>query len=90
MFFGVPREEGETQQSCENKVRQLVRDAIDNVNDGIDQVLRVGEAIVVKFMSLKHKKTVLAHSTSLRQQQVSVREDYSDMVRQRRRGLSVM
>ena len=90
MFFGVPREEGETQQSCENKVRQLVTDAIDNVSDGIDQVLRVGEAIVVKFMSLKHKKTVLAHSTSLRQQQVSVREDYSDMVRQRRRGLSVM
>ena len=51
MFFGVPREEGETQQSCENKVRQLASDAIGNVSDGIDQVLRVGEAIVVKFMS---------------------------------------
>ena len=82
MFIGIPREEGETQQSCENKVRQLVGDAIDNVNDGIDQVLRVSDAIVVKFKSLKHKKPVLAHSTSLRQQKVSVREDYSDMVRQ--------
>ena len=46
--------------------------------------------VKIEFKSRKHKGAVLAHPLTLAQQQVRVREDNSDVVRQKRRGLPLV
>ena len=46
--------------------------------------------VKIEFKSLKHQGAVLAPSTTLTQQQVRAREDYPDVVHQKRRGLTLV
>ena len=92
LFFGIPRTVTETSEQCEAKVREVIR-ADMGLNDeeatlGIESVQRLGgSSVVVRFLSLHHKRQVLSHAGSLRGKQVRVSEDYSQHVREVRRGL---
>ena len=70
---------------------------MDSDSDRVDQVQRWGRRVEcgagpvkIEFKSRKHKGAVLVHPLTLAQQQVRVREDNSDVVRQKRRGLPLV
>nr|KAG5709426.1 hypothetical protein BaRGS_029275 [Batillaria attramentaria] len=91
LFFGIPRAAGESWESwtdCERKVRQVIQDKLNIVDTVvIERAHRVGEAIIAKFLSYKDKVLILSKTRRLQGTDISIREDFSDTVRQKRKGL---
>ena len=91
LFFGIPRVFGETWDSCEAKVMEIIRrDMKVRQPVQIDRAHRVGSAILVQFQSSKQREEVLSHSRELRETDSSiyVREDFTETVRRKRSGLT--
>lgn len=91
LFFGIPRVFGESWDSCEAKVREIIRhDMRIRETVLIERAQRVGSAILVQFQSFKQRQEVLSHSRELRavDSPVYVREDFSETVRRKRAGLT--
>ena len=73
LFFGIPRVFGETWDSCEAKVMEIIcRDMTVRQPVQIDRAHRVGSAILVQFQSSKQREEVLSHSGELRETDSSI------------------
>lgn len=86
LFFGIPKRIG---KSCEELIKEVLQSELKITEDvGIVQAFRVGQAILVKFQSMKQRAKVLAQTKLLTSQNpLSVREDLPEVVRRRRRGV---
>jgi hypothetical protein len=97
LFFGVRKDfEHESWEDCEETVREVIKDGI-GISEHIDieRAHRTkGNAIVAKLLSFKQKTLVLNNARRLKNSEtyknVTVREDFSALVRSKRKGLSEM
>ena len=91
LLFGIPRTFGETPDSREAKVKEIIRrDMKVREPVSVEQTVRVGSAILVRFQSFKQRQQVLSHTKELRatESPVYVREDFTESVRRKRSGLA--
>lgn len=95
LFFGVRKDlDNESWGDCEESVREVISEGM-GINEFVDieRAHRIkGNAIVVKLLSYKQKSLILSKSRNLKRTEdfknVTVREDFSALVRAKRKGLS--
>ncbi|KAL8608510.1 hypothetical protein ACOMHN_002743 [Nucella lapillus] len=89
LFFGVPRTVTETPEQCEAKVHEVIRTTMNCTEQVlIERVHRLGSAVMVKFLTVKDKRLVLAHARNLRGKHVRISDDFPPKVREIRKGLT--
>ena len=88
LFDGIPPSANETWEHCENKVLEIIRKKMMiTKNIPIERAHRLGKTIIVRFQSFKDRELVVSRARELKGSSVYVREDASDRVRQKQRGL---
>jgi chromosome segregation ATPase len=93
LFHGIPRTPKESWSDCEEKVKKVIREDMKVTQDiSIERAHRVGRAIIIKLLSYKDKETVLRGAKNLAStnNSISVSEDFSKTVQQKRKGLIPM
>lgn len=94
IFFGLEVQRNEGWDACERKVKETIKDGM-GIKDEIhiERAHPIGNqgAIVVKLLMYKQKTLILSNSRSLKNSdqynKVFVREDFSNVVRHKRRML---
>ena len=93
LFYGIPTEANETWADCEEKVKKVIRKDMKVTQEiAIERAHRVGKAIIIKLLSYKDKETILGAAKNLAttNNAISVSEDFSKTVQQKRKGLMHM
>ena len=90
LFCGLPEDENESVFDCERKALNLIHRVLGVQKEvPIERVYRTGTAITVQFLSRKDRDLVLSSARHLRGSNLSVKEDVSPGVGQRRKGLAL-
>ena len=90
LFCGLPEDENESVFDCERKALNLIHRVLGVQKEvPIERVYRTGTAITVQFLSRKDRDLVLSSARHLRGSNLSVKEDVSSVVGQRRKGLAL-
>lgn len=86
LFFGVANRAGAT---CEQLIKEVFQEKLNITADiMIEYAYWTGNAILVRFQSLKQRDLVLTHARKLpASSRLSIREDFSKEVSSRRKGL---
>lgn len=86
LFFGVTKQVG---TSCEQLIKQVLRNQLSMTTDVVMEYAHwTGDAILVRFQSLKQRGLVLAQARQLTpDNRLSIREDFPKQVSNRRKGL---
>ena len=99
LFFGIADEKDETAEACESKVMEIVRDKL-GIHKEIEfqRVHRLGRhrratrgvnarPIIVRFLRAKDRDLVLRNAFKLKDQGVSLSEDFCQQTRDKRKML---
>jgi regulator of replication initiation timing len=94
IFYGIPRDRNETNETCEDKVQDLITDKLEIARDvQFDRVHRLSpkpdSPIIACCCSYKDKVNILKVKRKLQGTHVFVGEDFSTRVREIRRKLSL-
>ena len=90
LFCGLPEDENESVFDFERKALNLIHRVLGVQKEvPIERVYRTGTAITVQFLSRKDRDLVLSSARHLRGSNLSVKEDVSPGVGQRRKGLAL-
>lgn len=92
LFYGLDREENETDISCEERLRELLTDQLELAEDiEFDRVHRVGPKqnapIIARCTHYKHKVKILRARQKLKGTRIFINEDFSERVRGVRKAL---
>lgn len=94
LFFGLSTARGvfESWEECELKVRQAIREGMGITEEiNIERAYRSGRVIIARFLSYKQRMLVLSNAHRLNGSDtfsnIFVREDFSEIVQQKRKGL---
>ncbi|KAL8589646.1 hypothetical protein ACOMHN_016030 [Nucella lapillus] len=101
MFYNIPKQQQEeTWDDCEQAVQQVIKNILNITTDVvIERAHRVGSAIRAKLHSFRDKQLILKNAHKLKQynetkedkrQKIGISEDFSQIVRNKRRGLTEM
>ncbi|KAK7114027.1 hypothetical protein V1264_000155 [Littorina saxatilis] len=90
LFFGLSRTATETHEDCARRVRTVMEKNMGvRTTVELERVQRLSSAVVlVRFVTVRDKMLVLSHAGNLRGTQVRVKEDFSQKVRDVRKGLA--
>ncbi|KAK7502879.1 hypothetical protein BaRGS_00005828 [Batillaria attramentaria] len=88
IFYGIDMAQKESWADCETKVRHVI-DRVLKISDrvSIERAHRVGDGIIVKFLSYKDRELVMSNVRKLKDTKYSVQEDVSPTVRAKQKGL---
>ncbi|KAL8573968.1 hypothetical protein ACOMHN_029415 [Nucella lapillus] len=101
MFYNIPKQQQEeTWDDCEQAVQQVIKNILNITTDVvIERAHRVGSAIRAKLHSFRDEHLILKNAHKLKQynetkedkrQKIGISEDFSQTVRNKRRGLTEM
>ena len=93
LFYGIQREDKESNTECETKVHNFLRDTLGIVAHNVmfDRVHRTGKKadspIIARCVYFKDKQMIMKLKSKLKDTHFAVKEDFSDNVREIRKAL---